>query len=156
MRVLGFAQVRHACLGDEKRAARVDAEHQIEPLCRRLLDAAERQRAGVVDADIDAAERGDRCLDGARDLVLEADVARQRQRAAARRLDLGDRRVDSAFELGVRLLRLGDDGDVGAVTRRALGDGEADAAARPGDEQRLAGEPRHRSVSRPGALRHAW
>ena len=63
--------------------------------------------------------------DGARDLLLEANVARERERPAARRLDLGGRGVDRAFELRMRLLRLGDDGDVGAFARRTL------AMARP-------------------------
>ena len=100
---------------------------------------AERQRTGIVDADIDAAESGDGRLDGAGDLLLEADVARERESPPARRLDLGGGRIDRAFELGMRFLRLGDDGDVGAVARGTLGDGEADAAAGSGDEQRLAG-----------------
>src|SRR5215469_12419206 len=54
----------------------------------------------------------------ARDLCLVADVADDRQRTAARRLDLLGRRVHRSLELGVRLARLGDQGDIGAVARR--------------------------------------
>ena len=103
----------------------------------------ERDGAGVVDADVDAAERLHRLVDGRLHLLLEADVAHERQRLAAGRLDLLGRRVDGAFELGVRLGRLGGDGDVGAVARRPQRDGEADAAAGAGDEQRLALERCH-------------
>ena len=67
----------------------------------------------------------------------------ERQRLAAGRLDLLGGRVDGAFELGMRLGRLGGDGDVGAVARGAQRDGEADAAAGAGDEQGLASERRH-------------
>jgi hypothetical protein len=53
-------------------------------------------------------------------------------------IDLGRRRLDRAFELGVRLLRLGDDGNVGAVAGRALCNGKPDAAARSRHEEGLA------------------
>ena len=87
-------------------------------------------RARVVDADVDAAE----ALDGLRDrgghLLLVADVADDRQRLAARRLDRLGGGVDGALELRVRLGGLGDQRDVGAVARGAQRDREADAAAR--------------------------
>ena len=82
------------------------------------------------------------------------------ERLAAGLLDLLGRRVDGARQLGVRLGGLGGDDDVGAVARGAQADGLADAAARAGDEERLALEGRiamgaHSSAARglgPGAL----
>ena len=62
------------------------------------------------------------------DRLLVADVADDRQRLAAGLLDLLGGRVDGAFELGVRLGRLGDQRDVRAVARGAHGDREPDAA----------------------------
>jgi hypothetical protein len=53
---------------------------------------------------------------------------------AAGFLDLLGGGVDRAFELGMRLAGLGQQDDVGAVARGADGDGQADAAASPGDE----------------------
>ncbi len=76
-------------------------------------------------------------------LLLDADVASERQRAPARRLDLGRCRRNRALELGIGLLRLGHDRDVGAIARGALGDGEPDAAACPRHQQRLAFEAFH-------------
>src|SRR5205823_133743 len=71
-------------------------------------------------------------------LIFEANVADQRQRLAARGFDLLGGGEDGAGQPGVRLRGLGGDRDVGAVARGPQRDGEADAAARPGDEQRLA------------------
>jgi hypothetical protein len=58
-------------------------------------------------------------------------------------LDLLGRRVDGARQLRVRLGGLGGDDDVRAVARRAQRDGEADAAAGAGDEQRASLERGH-------------
>ena len=95
-------------------------------------------RAGVVDADVDAAEALDRLRDRGRDLLLVADVADDRQRLAARLLDRLGRRVDRALELGMRLGGLRDQGHVRAVAGRANRDRKADAAAAAGDEEGLA------------------
>ena len=80
-----------------------------------------------------------------RDLGLVANVADHGQGAAARRLDLRGRGVHRPLQLGVRLGRLRDQRDVGAVPRRPDRDGQADAAAAAGDEQGLALE-RHRCL----------
>ena len=77
------------------------------------------------------------------DRGLVAHVDHERQRLAAGLLDLGGGGVDGAFELGMRLDRLGGDGDIGAVARRLERDGEADAARGAGDEKRFSFE-RHR------------
>ena len=102
--------------------------------------AGQRDRRGVVDQDVDAAERVDRLRHRGLDLRLVAHVHRDRQRLAARALDLLGRRVDRPRQLRMRLDGLGGDDDVGAVARGAQRDGLADAAAGAGDEEGLAGE----------------
>ena len=104
--------------------------------------------AGVVDADIDAAEFGDGLLDRRDHLRLVADVAQHRQRLAAGGADFLRRGVDGALELRMRLRGLGRDRDIGAVTRGAQRDRQPDAAAGAGDEQRLAFERCHWARSR--------
>jgi DNA-binding CsgD family transcriptional regulator len=105
---------------------------------RQRLGAGQVDRRGVVDADVDPAEPPDRLRDGLRDLRLVADVTDDRQRTAARLLDLPGRRVHRALELRMRLGRLGDQRDVGAVARRPYRDRQADATAGAADEQGLA------------------
>ena len=103
-------------------------------------------RRRVVDAHVDPAEPLDRLgSTAATTCVLVADVADDRQRLPARRLDLLGRGVDRALELGVGLGGLGDQRDVGAVAGRPQRDGQPDAAAGAGDEQGLVGESRHGS-----------
>ena len=50
------------------------------------------------------------------------------------RADLFRGGVHGAFETGVGLARFGENGDVGAVTRRTEGDGQADPPAAAGHE----------------------
>ena len=69
--------------------------------------------------------------------VLVAHIDHQGQGLAAGLLDLFGGGVDRAFELGMRRLGLGGDGDVGAVARGAQRNGKPDAARCAGDEQRL-------------------
>ena len=74
----------------------------------------------------------------ARTCVLFADVALQRQRAAAGGFDFGRGGVDGAGQLRIGHRGLRRDRDVGAVARRAQRDRQADAARGAGDEQGLA------------------
>ena len=106
--------------------------------------AGQADRARVVDEDVDAAERCDGRGDRGLHRGLVADVAGDRQRLAAGLLDLRGRGVDRSRQLRIRRGGLGRDRDVGAVARGAHGDREPDAARAAGDEQRLAGERRHR------------
>jgi hypothetical protein len=53
-------------------------------------------------------------------------------------LDLGRRGMNGAFELWMGVRGLGGDGDVGTVTCRPDGNGQADASAGAGDEEGLA------------------
>ena len=111
-------QMRQAELRDEEGAAPIHRMHQVVALHRRVERAGQRNGRGIVDADVDAAELANRVRDGLLHLRLVADIAGERQRAAARFLDLGGRRMDRAFELRMRRDRLGGDGDIGPVSRR--------------------------------------
>ena len=145
VRVGGLLQMRNAHLRHQERAARVDLVHQVVALHVGLQRAGELDGAGIVDADVDAAEGLDGSCDGVGDLRLLADVADDRQRLAAGLLDLLGRRVDRARQLRMRLGGLGRDRHIGAVARRPQRDGQPDAARAAGDEQRLALE-RHEGL----------
>ena len=108
--------------------------HEIEPLHLGRLAVGQRDRAGVIDDDVDAAEMLRRLIERAAHARLVAHIDDERQRSAARRLDLSGGGVDRAGQLGIGLRGLGGDGDIGAVARRAQADRQADAARRAGDE----------------------
>ena len=80
--------------GEHEGAAHVDVEHQVVALRLEVGDRCEVDRGGVVDHDVDAAELLDGLRDGASTCGVVADVADDRQRLAARRLDLLGGRVD--------------------------------------------------------------
>ena len=126
--------MRQAGLCDKERTARVDVHHEIEALEGCLFDGAQRQGAGIVYADVDAAKCLHRSCDGILHLVFNTNVARERQRFAARVLHLLGGRLYRAFKLGMRFLRLCRDSDVGAIACGAQCNGKADAAAGSGDE----------------------
>ena len=136
MRIGRLLQMRNAGLGDQEGAARIDLMHQVIALHLGLLGAGERNGAGIVDADIDAAEPLHTGVHGRRHLILEADVAGDGQRLAA---GLLDPRAAAVWMVpgsrGIGLGGLGGDGDIGAVARRPQRDGKADAPAGAGDEQ---------------------
>src|SRR5690606_16105622 len=122
---------------DKEGAARVDLMHQVEALHIRFQRAGELYGAGIVDADVYAAEgfdRGRHCLGH---LILVADIAENRQRPSAGRLDLARGSIDRARQLRMRLGGLGGNGHIGTVPRRADGDGKTDTPATAGDEKRL-------------------
>ncbi len=139
MRVLRLAQIRQSDLGAEIGSARIDLMHQIEALHVELVDPAQIDGAGVVDENVDAAENIDR-LFRSPPRPDRRNVCRREWRAPCR-LRLRSpappvKIVPGSF--GIFRHALGGDGDIGAVARRALRNGEADAAARAGDEKRLA------------------
>jgi hypothetical protein len=121
--------------------------HQIEPLHVGPLRVGQADGAGIVDADVDAAEFGDRLVDRRHYLGLFADVAQDRQRLAAGAADFVGGGVDSALEFRVRLGGLGGNRDIGAVPRGAQRNREPDSAAAAGYEQCLAFEVCHRVSS---------
>ena len=144
MRVFGLLQMRDTIFRHHEGAARVDTHHQVEPLHVGCLRIGQADGAGVVDADIDAAEFADGFIDRRDHLSFVADVAENRQRLAAGGADLVGGGVDGALEFRVRLCGLRCDRDIGAVACRAQRDREPDAPAGAGYEQRLALERCHR------------
>jgi hypothetical protein len=93
--------------------------------------------------NVERAEAGHGLGNRALDRGLVAHIDDQRQGLAAGLFDCLRRRMDRAFELGMRGLGLGRDRDIGAVTGGAQRDRESDAARSTGDEEGLAFE-RHR------------
>jgi hypothetical protein len=112
--------------------------HEVVALDIQLLGPRKVYRGGVVDHDVDAAELLDRPLDGVIHRLGVADVAHDRQGLSARVPDLLGCGVNSAGQLGVRLVGLGDQRNVGAVLGGAPCDRQPDPAAAAGDEDRLA------------------
>ena len=78
VRIFGQLQVRNAHFGDEERAARIDLVHQIIALHVGLQRAGELDGAGIVDADVDAAEPFHGLRHRIGDLSFVADVAKHR------------------------------------------------------------------------------
>ena len=72
-------QMGQARLRAEKRAADVDAEHEVEALHRRFQRPGQADCARIVEKDVDAAELPDGCLDRRVYGRLVADVADDRQ-----------------------------------------------------------------------------
>ena len=144
VRICRLLQMRDAVFRHHEGAAGVDAHHQVEPLHVGRLRIGQADGAGVVDADIDAAEFGDGLVDRVDHLGLVADIAEDRQRLAAGGADLVGGGVDGALQFRMRLRGLGGDRDIGAVARGAQRDRKPDAAAAAGYEQRLALERCHR------------
>ena len=150
---LALLHVRPDRLGAVEAAREVDAQvalPEVGVLVVELADVVE--RAGVVDQDVDRAELLDDAVDRLLHLVAVGDVALDRGRAAAERLDLLRRRLgvddplrlrhlrEHAVRLGglgrfVRLdLDIGDD-DVGACARERQRIRAAEAARAAGDER---------------------
>src|SRR3990172_2926809 len=104
--VRGNPQVGEACAGAQERAAHVHVEQEVVPFHRGLKGAREMDRGRVVHEDVDPSEALDGPGDGGLDLVVEPDVARDREGAAPRVLDLLLGRMDRPGELRVGLRRL--------------------------------------------------
>ena len=143
VRARRFQQMRDGVFRHHEGAARVDLMHEIEALHVGLRDRRERDGAGIVDHDVEAAEMRGGLIERGLDGGLVAHVDHEGERLAAGFFDFAGRGVDGAFQLGVRLDRLGGDGDIGAVARSLERDGEPDAARGAGDEKRFSLE-RHR------------
>ena len=95
---------------------------------------APHQRAGIVDEDVEAAERGCRLLDHAARLAPLRQVAGDEVRGAAFGADFrghGFRRLPARIVVH---------GDRRPVLRKGLGDRRADAGAGAGDEGEFSGE----------------
>ncbi len=101
-------------------------------------DRRELDGAGIVHDDVDAAEMRRGLIECCLHRRLLAHVDGERQRIAAGLFDLGCGGVNGAFQLGMRLDRLGGDGDIGAVGGGFQRDRQPNAARAAGDEQGLA------------------
>ena len=125
----GFPEGGQRQFGQQEGSTDVDVLHEVVPLHVHGVCAGQVYGRGVVYHDVDAPETldggGDRCGD----VVIIADVPHQRQGLAAGGDQLLGSRKDRAFEFRVRIAGLGHQDDVGAVARRAGGDGQPDAAA---------------------------
>ncbi len=140
MRIRRAREVRQTELRAKEGAAGIDVVHQVEPAHVGCCRAAEADRAGVVDDNVDAAELPYSALDRARHLTLIANVRCQRQRPAAGGFDLGSGGEDRSGQFRVRLGGLRRDGDVGAVSGRPERNGKSNAPAGAGDEKRTTRE----------------
>ena len=140
MRVGGLSQVRQTRLGQQECAPDVDVHHQVELLGRELLGRVGGDGAGVVDADVDAAEVLDGGVDGARHVLFVAHVADHGHALAAGGLDLGDGGVHGAGQLRMRFGGLGQQHDVRAAPGRTECDRQPDAPAGAGDDEGAVGE----------------
>ncbi len=94
-----------------------------------LLGGFGGDRAGVVHADVDAAESLHCGVDRALHVLFIAHIAHHRHRFAADGLDIGHRGVHRARQPRVRLGGLGQQDDVGALLGRAQRYGQPDAPA---------------------------
>ena len=132
--------MRQTRLGQQECAPDVDVHHQVELLGRELLGRVGGDGAGVVHADVDAAEALDRGVDGALHVLFVAHVADHGDALTARGLDLRDGGVHGAGKLRVRFGGLGQQHDVRAAPGRAERDRQPDAPACAGDDQGAVGE----------------
>ena len=152
MRVVRLQEMRQARLADAERAACVDLMHQVEALHRRVERPGQIDGAGIVDADVDAAEGRHGLLDGRSHGGLVSYVDGYRQGPTAGVDDRLGRAVDRPRKLGVWAVGLRQQGDVGAVACRPEGDGQADASAGAGNQQRATAETGHCDGSPSGRL----
>src|SRR5207247_826584 len=105
----------------EEVAAHVEVEYFVVDLRRRLQEVERPGHASVVYQHVEPAERADRVLDDAAAVLDAAEVALDRQRPTAHRLDLGDGVAGALLAAGV-VHR-----DVGALARQLQRDPLPDA-----------------------------
>ena len=115
---------------------------------RRICGRGQADGAGVVDQGVDAAELLDGLAHHPRDVLFAADVDPNWQSVAARGLHFGGDRVDGARQLGVRLVRLGRNHQVGSFGRAPQRNGSPDAAAGACNHDGSAGERVHGVVEK--------
>ena len=139
-----LAHVDPGRAGDVERALEVHVEHRVDQVGRHVVERLVAQDAGVVDDDVDLAERVDGGLDDGLAALGRGDGVVVGHGLAAGRLDLVDdlsarprRRTAGAVDRAAEVV---DDDQ-----RAALGEqervGAAEAAAGAGDDRDLAVEP---------------
>ena len=133
-------------LRDEEGAAQIGVEHQVPVVPGDVERGLAHVAAGVVDQDVNLAERRSGCFRHVADAGLVADIERERERAAAEGFDLGleGRQVGR--------IAAGDD-QVGARAGEGAREILAEAAARAGDDGDLAGEIERAELA--SLMRHA-
>lgn len=92
--------------------------------------------AGVVDENVDGAERADGARDGGVELRVVGDVGGSSEDAAGG----GGGGADGVGEAGELVVRAGEEDEVGVFAGEAGGDGGADAYGGAGDEDGVVGE----------------
>ena len=140
VRILGVEQMLQTRLRAEIRPAHVDCVHQVEPLHRRIERPRQKDRAGVVDEDIDAAKCLDRLCHSGSDLLLKPNIAHTRQRLPTGGFNLLTSAEYRSRQLWMRSVGLPNNGYVCAVPRSPQRDCLANSATGAGDEQRHAGK----------------
>ena len=118
-------------LGRQQDAEHVDVEETVVVFLGHLLDGCEFVYAGIVDQDVELAERAHRRLDQPMSLGCLGDVPLHGDGLASVRRDRSDDGVRAS--LARRIV----DHDGCAVLRQRLGDGRADTLRGTGDDRDL-------------------
>src|SRR5580658_2200766 len=129
MRVVCGLQMRDAGLAHQEGPPDVYTLDQIVTLYFRLFRSRDIDRAGIVDQHIQLPEMSDRLRYHFPDLVLEPDITMQGQDFAVPgcgNLLCGG--IDRSFQLWIGFSGLADDGDIGALRRKADRNSLADPA----------------------------
>jgi hypothetical protein len=138
VRVGRAGQVRQTGLRTHEGAAGVHLMHQVEPLDRRVPRARQADGGGVVDEDVDSAERLDGPGHGLLDVRLVPDVDGDRERTPTCPFDIFRGALNRTRQLRMRRGGLCSDDDLRAIARGPQRDGLPDAAAGAGDEDGFA------------------
>src|SRR5690606_18298471 len=135
-----LAKVWQGRLGEHEGPSRIDVLHEVVFGGGQFRGTSETDGARIVDDRVDAAELLDGLGDRSGNVVVVADITDNGVRLPARRANLIGRGMDGALELGVGLVRFGEERDVGAVASCAERDGETNASAAARHEYRFSGE----------------
>ena len=127
-----LAHVAHGSLRGHKHRAHVHVERVVEIGEGKAVDLARHRHAGVVDEDVEAAQRARGRVDGLREGGGVCTVGTQRQGLAAGRFNSRHQRLRGGFGAAVG------EGHGRSVARQALDDGGADATRAAGDKGHLA------------------
>ena len=141
-----FVHLLDGALRAEELPLDVEVEHLVVDRLGGVRDRLRAGDAGVVDEDVEPAERGDGLLDDADALGGGAEVAVDGDGGAAGSGDLGDGRLGALAAAGIV------EGDLRALAREGPGDALPDTHAGAGDQRGASAEIRH-VVLPPGWMR---
>jgi hypothetical protein len=88
--------------------------HEIESLDRRIQRIGQKNRAGIIDEDIDAPESIYRLLNGCGDLFLGSNIHLDGERMSSGGFHFAGSGMDRSFEFGVWLVRFARDDNIRA------------------------------------------